>query len=127
MTSAFALLALLFATDAAALPPSAASSLVESPSGEQAALYEQAMADYKAAKCETAMPALKTLVETNFRPMESALALRECYLLRYQTPDAAVVALETEIKANPNDAVSHSNLGAFYMLQQKRDEAREEK
>src|SRR3954469_23134978 len=120
-----ALFAIIPAPGSPAASPSA-SSAVESAKGEEQGLFDQAIEDYQAGKCDTAMPALKTLIAMNVRPMEAALALRDCYQVTYKTPEAVVAALEAEVKANPNDEVAHANLGCFYMLQQKRDEAKTE-
>lgn len=109
-----------------AVPANPEPRATESPRGEQQALYDAALADYQAGRCDAAMPSLATLVATGFHARESALALRDCYLIKYKDADGAVVQLESEIKANPADEVAHSNLGCFYLLQKKRDEAKSE-
>jgi Tfp pilus assembly protein PilF len=115
------------AVAAEAVPPAPdAHETPESPKAEQQALFDQATADYQAKRCDVAMPAFKMLVSTGFHSMESALALRDCYLATYKAPDAVVAQLQKEIAANPDDEVAHSNLGCFYLLQQKRDEAQTE-
>src|SRR5262245_29931113 len=93
---------------------------------EQQALFDEAFAQYQARDCDAAIPALKTLVATHYRAVESAYALRDCYLAKYKDAAGAVTALEAEVKANPSDSVAHSNLGTFYLLVQKRDESRSE-
>ncbi len=123
----FALFVVVEAPSAAATAaPSATSSFSggESPKGEEQALFDQAIADYKAGNCDAAMPSLKTLVATGYHPMETALALRDCYQMKFKSTERVVAALEAEVKANPNDAVAHSNLGCFYLVQQKKDEAK---
>lgn len=114
------------ASPATSVATSVAAADSDSPLAEQQQMFDEAMAHYKAGECDAAMPDLKTLVTTGFHGMESALALRDCYEQKYKTVDGAVAALQAEVKANPEDEVGHSNLGCFYLRQQKRDEAKSE-
>lgn len=98
---------------------------VDDPAGEKRALYESAMADYAADRCEQAVSPLKTLVAAGFHGSDAAMALRACYDKLYGI-EGSVAKLRAEIAANPDDPVAHSNLGVFLMFQQQWEEAQKE-
>ena len=97
----------------------------DDPASEKRALYETAMADYAANRCEQAMGPLKTLVAAGYHGSDSAMALRACYDKLYGI-EGSVTKLRAEVAANPDDPVAHSNLGVFLMFQQQWDEAQKE-
>lgn len=109
--------------DAGAAVPAAL--LGEDTQGEKRALYDAAMADYAAGRCEAAMPPLRTLVASGFRGSDAAMALRACYDQLYGI-DGSVEKLRAEIAQNPDDPVAHSNLGIFLTFQGKWEEAQKE-
>lgn len=97
----------------------------DDPASEKRVLFETAMADYAANRCEQAMGPLKTLVAAGYQGSDSAMALRACYD-KLHGIDGSVKQLRAEIAANPDDPVAHSNLGVFLMFQQQWDEAQKE-
>lgn len=97
----------------------------DDPASEKRALYEAAMADYAAGRCEDAVAPLKTLVAAGFHGSDAAMALRACYD-KLHGIEGSVAKLRAEIAANPDDPVAHSNLGVFLMFQQQWEEAQKE-
>ncbi len=89
---------------------------------DAAASFDAAIADQQAGRCEAAIPALESLVKAEIRESEAGLALRDC-LYRVHGLEGAVAELERKVAADPGDAVAKSNLGVFYMVQQRRDDA----
>lgn len=127
------MLAVLFTALLLAIDP-AASALGDVPAPEPESehakteieeLFNSAQADWKAGKCEQAIPALKTLAAAGYRGSEAARAMRTCYETAYGI-EGAVAKLEEEIRANPNDALAHTSLGVFYLAQALKDPAKKE-
>lgn len=127
------MLAVLFTALLLAIDP-AASALGDVPAPEPESehakteieeLFNSAQADWKAGKCEQAIPALKTLAAAGYRGSEAARAMRTCYETAYGI-EGAVAKLEEEIRTNPNDAVAHTSLGVFYLAQAMKDPAKKE-
>lgn len=106
-------------------PPAMEVPYGEDTAGEKRALFEAAMADYAAGRCEAAIPPLKTLVAGGFRGSDAAMALRSCYD-RLHGIDGSIERLRAEIAQNPDDPIAHSNLGVFLTFQGKWDEAQKE-
>ena len=125
LTLAATLLLAFPLTALAAEPPVEATPSAENPKSEKLALFEAAMTDYSEGRCEAAIPPLKTLVASGFRSSDAAMALRACYDKLYGI-EGAVAKLREEVKANPEDAVAHSNLGVFLMFQLQWEEAQRE-
>lgn len=97
----------------------------DDPASEKRSLFDTAMADYAANRCESAIAPLKTLVASGYRASDAANVLRACYDKLYGM-DGSVAKLREEIAANPNDAIAHSNLGVFLMFQRQWEPAQKE-